>query len=278
MASTTGPNLGLNHSWAQGESGWKPGMDANLKKLDAIVMLQVLDKDLNAPPGSPADGDRYIAGPAPTGSWSGFAKYLMVYETASLAWIPYAPKDGWLVWVTDENKLYVYDGGNWTEYARGTASGTTKRVFLPAGQFGSNTTVKTSPLDNGVAEYIAFPGNATTDAVSYFIVPEDYGSIVGWKLVYTMQGTSATTMSIYWGFTPLSNADLIDELAPEANGIANPSAGNGRVSIKSLPTPGGAPSLAAGDIVKVHFHRDDASDANADDMRFIGVIFEYAKA
>jgi hypothetical protein len=31
-----------------------------LRLLDAMVQLAVLDRDLTAPPGSPADGDRYI--------------------------------------------------------------------------------------------------------------------------------------------------------------------------------------------------------------------------
>ena len=31
-----------------------------LRLLDGLVQLSVLDRDLTAPPGSPADGDRYI--------------------------------------------------------------------------------------------------------------------------------------------------------------------------------------------------------------------------
>ena len=42
-----------------------------LRVLDNLVQLAVLDRDLNAPPGAPAEGDRYIvkASPAPTGAW-----------------------------------------------------------------------------------------------------------------------------------------------------------------------------------------------------------------
>ena len=42
-----------------------------LRLLDAVVQLSVLDRDLTAPPASPADGDRYIVAPAATCLWAG---------------------------------------------------------------------------------------------------------------------------------------------------------------------------------------------------------------
>ena len=35
--SSTDPNLGLNYGWTLGESGWDTGMDANLKRLGAVL-------------------------------------------------------------------------------------------------------------------------------------------------------------------------------------------------------------------------------------------------
>ena len=52
--SSTDPNLGLNYGWTLGESGWDTGMDANLKRLGAVVGLSVKDRDLTTPPASPA--------------------------------------------------------------------------------------------------------------------------------------------------------------------------------------------------------------------------------
>ena len=40
-----------------------------LRLLDGLVQLSVLDRDLMAPPGSPADGDRYIVASGATGDW-----------------------------------------------------------------------------------------------------------------------------------------------------------------------------------------------------------------
>lgn len=104
--ATTGPNLGLTHSWAERESGWKPGMDANLAKLDAIVQLSVKDKDLNGPPGSPTTGDRYLVGLSPTGAWTSHTREITVWDGA--AWIFYPGKKGWLCYVEDENLYYKY--------------------------------------------------------------------------------------------------------------------------------------------------------------------------
>ena len=38
-----------------------------LRILDGLVQLSVLDRVLSEPPGSPADGDRYIVGSGATG-------------------------------------------------------------------------------------------------------------------------------------------------------------------------------------------------------------------
>lgn len=78
--------------------------------IDTLLHANVIDKDLTAPPASPADGDTYIIGAAPTGAWAGKAKYLAYYIGG---WHYLAPQDGWLVWVADESKYYRYSGGAW---------------------------------------------------------------------------------------------------------------------------------------------------------------------
>ena len=82
-----------------------------LRALDAIVQLLVLDKDLASPPGSPADGSRYIVAASPTGAWAGHAADIAAYQDG--AWMFYTPREGWLAWVADEDKLYVYGGSAW---------------------------------------------------------------------------------------------------------------------------------------------------------------------
>ncbi|MCP4933880.1 MAG: DUF2793 domain-containing protein [bacterium] len=102
-----------------------------IRALDAIVQLSVLDRDLTAPPATPVDGNRYIVGAASTGDWSGKDYQLTAFQDN--AWMFYAPVQGWICWVADEDKLLVWDGVSWVELS-GSAS------VNPAPLVGINTT------------------------------------------------------------------------------------------------------------------------------------------
>ncbi|WP_072395681.1 DUF2793 domain-containing protein [Hyphomicrobium sp. CS1GBMeth3] len=82
-----------------------------LRALDAVVQLAVADKDLATPPGSPAEGSRYIVAAGPSGSWSGRAGQIAAYQDG--AWAFYEPQAGWQAWVADESAFYVFDGAEW---------------------------------------------------------------------------------------------------------------------------------------------------------------------
>ncbi|MEW6775039.1 MAG: DUF2793 domain-containing protein [Bdellovibrionota bacterium] len=111
MPATTGPNLGLRYGYANRESGWGANSNDDIKKLDAVVHLSILDRDLSAPPGSPAAGGRYIVGSSPTGAWATHAGEIAVYRDG--AWAFYVPKAGWRVWVEDERRELYHDGTTW---------------------------------------------------------------------------------------------------------------------------------------------------------------------
>jgi len=82
-----------------------------LRILDGLVQLSVLDRDLTAPPGSPADGDRYIVASGATGDWAGWDLNVAMFTDG--AWLRLPPRTGWRVWVEDEELLLVYDGTGW---------------------------------------------------------------------------------------------------------------------------------------------------------------------
>ncbi|KQY13171.1 DUF2793 domain-containing protein [Rhizobium sp. Root482] len=82
-----------------------------LRLLDGLVQLSVLDRDLTAPPGSPADGDRYIVGSGATGDWATWDLNVALWTDG--AWLRLPPRAGWRVWIEDENLLLVYDGSEW---------------------------------------------------------------------------------------------------------------------------------------------------------------------
>lgn len=121
MPATTGPNLGLQHSWPLGEF-FKDGMDANLKLLDIIVQLSVKDVTLVAPPAAPAEGDRYIVGPAAaSGAWAGKENRIAAYVGA--AWVFVVPKNGWTATNQLDKKIYEYDGAAWGVASAGGSGG-----------------------------------------------------------------------------------------------------------------------------------------------------------
>jgi hypothetical protein len=82
-----------------------------LRLLDGLVQLSVLDRDLTAPPGSPADGDRYIVGSGATGDWAGWDLNVALWTDG--AWLRLPPRTGWRAWVEDDGLLLVYDGAGW---------------------------------------------------------------------------------------------------------------------------------------------------------------------
>jgi hypothetical protein len=87
-------------------------MDANLKRLGAVVGLSVTSRTTTTPPASPAEGDRYIVPAGATGAWAGRTDQIAVWIAG--AWEYHAPKVGWLAFIAAEDKLAVYKTGGWS--------------------------------------------------------------------------------------------------------------------------------------------------------------------
>jgi hypothetical protein len=118
--ATTGPNLGITISDTAGAAGWDSWMNVNLGMLDAVVFLDVIERELATPPGSPSAGDRYLIGSSATGAWSGHDGEIAVYRGGS--WVFYTPLEGWLMTSQDDpGKLYKYEGSAFVEIS-GTAA------------------------------------------------------------------------------------------------------------------------------------------------------------
>lgn len=107
-------NIGLIEGWTDLEDNWGAAMNANLRALDVLVQARVLDKDLSAPPGSPAAGDTYIVAGSPSGAWTGHAG--KIARWSGTVWEFVTPKAGWFVWVADEAIHYDYTGSAWTAF------------------------------------------------------------------------------------------------------------------------------------------------------------------
>lgn len=113
----------------EGQSSAEFTANEALQVLDALAQLGVKDRDLATPPGSPAEGDRYLIATSPTGAWSGHAGKIAVFLNG--AWTILTPREGWSTWVDDENIRLSYDGSAWSEgtpssWATGITASTTQ--------------------------------------------------------------------------------------------------------------------------------------------------------
>ena len=111
---TTNLNIALvKQSQAQKEVT----VNAAIVKLDALFNRGAIDKDLNTPPGSPAEGDLYIVAASATGDWVGRDLEIAYYEQV---WRFITPNEGFVIWVNDENALYGFDGAAWVKVVEAT--------------------------------------------------------------------------------------------------------------------------------------------------------------
>jgi uncharacterized protein DUF2793 len=85
-----------------------------LRLIDTLLQLAVLDRDLNAPPSTPSEGQRWIvkASPSPTGAWAGHGNHVAAWQDGG--WAFSVPRAGWLAFVVDEGVLIAWSGTAWS--------------------------------------------------------------------------------------------------------------------------------------------------------------------
>lgn len=96
--------LGVLTGWSLG-SAYKDDMDENLLRLGIFTQLVADTFEETVPSDSPGDGAiRIVTGATDTGH---------VYVRDDGAWINYAPVEGMIAYVTDEDQHYKFDGTAW---------------------------------------------------------------------------------------------------------------------------------------------------------------------
>ncbi|HZX51476.1 MAG TPA: DUF2793 domain-containing protein [Pseudomonas sp.] len=131
-------------------------------QLNQLVMPGVVDKDLAAPPGSPADEALYIVASGNWGTASDKTGQLAYWLTTTNAWQFVVPRAGFAVRVLDEPdangaaKTYVYTGSAWvvpdaSAGAVSTVNGRTGSVIVLAPIIVACSN-ETTPLTAGVAK------------------------------------------------------------------------------------------------------------------------------
>lgn len=99
------PNLALPYL-AAAQAQKHVTVNEALRALDALVQIAVESAELSTPPGSPADGQRWIVGDAPTDAWAGQTDKIAAWQDG--AWTFYAPRDGWRAWDRENARELVY--------------------------------------------------------------------------------------------------------------------------------------------------------------------------
>ncbi len=92
-----------------GQATQEPLYNELAQRLDIAATLTFLDFDLNTPPGSPADGDTYKIGGAPTGVWAAHANEIAIGYNSSWYYINPASGGKWTAFVEDDKEWRGYD-------------------------------------------------------------------------------------------------------------------------------------------------------------------------
>lgn len=125
------PNIGLKLLSAS-QSQKHVTVNENARFLDALFsnpIIAVLDNDLTAPPGSPADGAIYIVKATATGAWATHEDDIAYYDTNT--WVFFTPEEGWIAYIVDEDVYAVWTGTAWAD---------SNNAFQNVDMLGVNTT------------------------------------------------------------------------------------------------------------------------------------------
>jgi len=235
---TDTPNLALPYIFAAQAQKHVTHNEA-IRALDCLVQLSVADRHLAAPPGSPVEGERYLVAAAASGAWVGQSGRIAAFQDG--AWAFYVPRDGWIVWVADENVALVYDGGAWSTLVGGPIAATTLGINGATADT-TNRLAVTSPatLFNhaGNGHQVKVNKNAAGDTASFL-----------YQTGFSGRAEIGLTGDDDFHFKVSSNGSAWFE------GIRIDRA-NGRVSFPS----GGAREILAAN--RTYYVRSDGSDSN----------------
>lgn len=104
------------------------GLNESLLTVDALLQLAVVSVGDNAPPGSPANGARYVVGTAPTGAWAGRAN--QVAQRLDGGWRFYQAR--YALNLAD-GLMYVRQGATWGVAAAEWTAETVSQAEAEAG-------------------------------------------------------------------------------------------------------------------------------------------------
>src|SRR2546423_1212240 len=133
-------------------------LNETLRLLDTLVQLAIVDRDLTAPPGSPAEGQRWIVKATPTGAWGGHANHIAAWQDGG--WVFCEPQTGWFAYVIDEGAMLAWSGSAWVS-ALAMLSSLQNLSLLGVGTTADSTNPFSAKLNNAlwVAKTVAEGGD-----------------------------------------------------------------------------------------------------------------------
>lgn len=218
-----------------------------LDALQSIPTISVIDNDLTAPPGSPADGDTYIPLATATGAWVGHEGKIAYYN--STGWVFHVPLEGWIIYLMDEDIYMQYTGSAWVGFPQNmqnlallgintTADATNKLSVASAAilfnHIGNGVQVKTNKAATGDTAsqlfQVGFSGRAEygligDDNFTVKVSPDGavwYNAIIidennGWSKLLGIDTTAATELTIATGVvTVTQTSHKIDTQSDDA--------------------------------------------------------------
>jgi hypothetical protein len=245
----------------------------------------VVDRDLSAAPGSPAQGACYLVAGTPGGAdaWFGHGGDLAFYFNTGWKFIEVL--DGFAIEVLDEDKTLVRRGVTWVEMLT-TGSGGVQSMPVLAASMTPRTTSgpasgSTESATNKVmARTLDFDQAADEFAQFMFPMPKSWneGTVTAQFLWKADSGTAA--QSVVWAIqaVALSDDDAIDAAFGTAQSVTDAVTALGDLmqsAFTSALTIAGTP--AEGDLVVFQVFRDadNVADTLAADARLIGIRLNF---
>ncbi len=140
-----------------------------LSMIDGLVHLAVNSRVLGAPPVSPVDGDRYLIPAGATGDWTTHPGQVVLRMEG--AWRYLTPREGWQLWVSNEDALLTYDGSSWIAASAPTSLQNVSLLGVNATADTTNKLSVASPAvlfnNTGTNVQIKLNKNAVSDSASF---------------------------------------------------------------------------------------------------------------
>lgn len=86
-------------------------VNESLARLDALTQKVVVSRNLTNPPTDAVDGQAYLVPTSASSAWLGFERSLAIFTNGG--WVFVQPKNGWRLWVSDEDAEIQLVAGTW---------------------------------------------------------------------------------------------------------------------------------------------------------------------